>query len=170
MVIEPFRGARDLIVTIPGISTLVADVVIAETGADMTRFPTAAHLASWAGTCPGNNESAGRVKSTRTRPGNPYLKGALGTAAMSAGRSRDTYLAAKYRRIAARRGPVKAIVAVEHAMLIAIWNMLTTGALYNDPGGDFYTRLNPDKAKTRALDQLRKMGYDVTLNPLTEAS
>ena len=157
VVIEPFRAARELIVTIPGISTLVADVVIAETGADMTRFPTAANLASWAGTCPGSNESAGRIKSTRTRPGNPYLKGALGVAAMSAARSHDTYLAAKYRRIAARRGPVKAIVAVEHAMLIAIWNMLTTGELYNDPGADFYIRLNPDKAKHRAIDQLRKM-------------
>ncbi len=165
VVIEPFRRARDLIVTIPGISTLVSDVIIAETGADMTRFPTAAHLASWAGTCPGSNESAGRIKSTRTRPGNPYLKGALGIAAMSAARSHDTYLAAKYRRIATRRGPVKAVVAVEHAMLVAIWNMLTTGTLYTDPGGDFYTRLNPDKAKNRAVDQLRKMGYDVTLKP-----
>jgi transposase len=164
-VIEPFRGARDLIVTIPGISTGVADVIIAETGADMTRFPSAGHLASWAGTCPGSNESAGRIKSTHTRPGNPYLKGALGIAAMSAARSKGTYLAVKYRRIAARRGPVKAIVAIEHAMLIAIWNMLSTGTLYNDPGADFYTRLDPDKAKNRALDQLRKMGYDVTLNP-----
>jgi transposase len=164
-VIEPFRGARDLIVTIPGISTLVADVIVAETGADMTRFPSAGHLASWAGTCPGSNESAGRIKSTRTRPGNPYLKGALGIAAMSAARSNGTYLAVKYRRIAARRGPVKAIVAIEHAMLIAIWNMLSTGTLYCDPGADFYTRLDPDKAKNRALDQLRKMGYDVTLNP-----
>jgi len=169
VVIEPFRGARDLIVTIPGISTLVADVIIAETGADMARFPTAAHLASWAGTCPGSNESAGRVKSTRTRPGNPYLKGALGIAAMSAARSRDTYLSVRYRRIASRRGPIKAIVAVEHTMLIAIWNMLTTGTFYADPGSDFYTRLNPDKAKHRAIDQLRKMGYDVTLNPLAQA-
>ena len=169
VVIEPFRGARDLIVTIPGISTLVADVIIAETGGDMGQFATAAHLASWAGTCPGSNESAGRVKSTTTRPGNLYLKGALGVAALSAARSKDTYFAAKYRRIAARRGPIKAIVAVEHAMLIAIWNMLTTGALYQDPGGDFYTRLNPDKTKNRAIDQLRKMGYDVTLNPLAHA-
>ena len=85
-VIEPFRGARDLIVTIPGISTLVADVIVAETGADMAQFPSAGHLASWAGTCPGSNESAGRIKSTHTRPGNPYLKGALGIAAMSAAR------------------------------------------------------------------------------------
>jgi len=168
-VIEPFRGARDLIVTIPGISTLVADVIVAETGADMNRFPSAGHLASWAGTCPGSNESAGRVKSTHTRPGNPYLKGALGIAALSAARANGTYLAAKYRRIAARRGPVKAIVAIEHAMLIAIWNMLSTGAFYSEPGADFYIRLNPDKAKNRALDQLRKMGYDVTLNPIAAA-
>ncbi len=163
--IEPFRGARDLIVTIPGISTLVADVIVAETGADMSRFPSAGHLASWAGTCPGSNESAGRVKSTQTRPGNPYLKGALGIAALSAARANGTYYAAKYRRIAARRGPIK-VVAIEHAMLIAIWNMLSTGTLYCDPGADFYTRLNPEKAKNRALDQLRKMGYDVTLNPV----
>src|SRR5674476_411149 len=87
VVVEPFRGFRELICTIPGISTLVADVITAETGADMSRFPTASHLASWAGTCPGSNESAGRVKSTKTRPGNPYLKGALGVAAMSAART-----------------------------------------------------------------------------------
>ncbi len=150
VVIEPFRGARDLIITIPGISVLVADVIIAETGVDMARFPTAGHLASWAGTCPGHNESAGHVKSTKTRPGNPYLKGALGIAAMSAARSRESYLSAKYRRIASRRGPVKAIVAIEHAILIAIWNMITNGVFYQDLGGDYYTKLNPGKTKQRA--------------------
>ena len=166
VVIEPFRSARELIITIPGISLAVADVIIAETGADMSRFPTAGHLASWAGTCPGSNESAGRVKSTHTRPGNPYLKGALGVAALSVSRSKNTYFAAKYRRIASRRGPMKALVALEHAMLIAIWNMLDTGSLYTDPGEEFFTRLNPDRAKNRALDQLRRMGYAVTLEPL----
>jgi transposase len=170
VVIGPFQVIRDMIVTIPGISTGVADVIIAETGADMTRFPTAGHLASWAGTCPGSNESAGRVKSTSTRPGNPYLKGALGIAAMSAARSKGTYLSAKYRRIASRRGPVKAIVAVEHAILIAIWNMITNGAFYDDPGSDFYTRRNPGKTRQRAIDQLRQMGYAVTLEPLKTAA
>ncbi len=87
---EPFR--RNRLVTIPRVSTLVADVIIAETGGIMSRFPAAGHLASWAGTCPGSNESAGRVKSTQTRPGNPYLKGALGIAAMLAARSKNTYL------------------------------------------------------------------------------
>jgi transposase len=166
----PFRAARDLMITIPGISTRVADVIIAETGADMSRFPSAGHLASWAGTCPGSNESAGRVKSTHTRPGNPYLKGALGIAAMAAARSHDTYYAAKYRRIASRRGPVKAVVALEHAMLIAVWNMLQTGTTYNDPGDDFYSRRSPDKTKRRALDQLRNLGYTVTLEPTTEVA
>ncbi len=149
VVIEPFRGARDLMITIPGISVGVADVIIAETGADMSRFPTAGHLASWARTCPGSNESAGRIKSTKTRPGNPYLKGALGVAAMSAAHSKDTYLAAKYRRIASRRGPIKAIVAVEHAMHIVTWNMLTNGIFYQDLGEDFYSRRNPHKTKQR---------------------
>ena len=163
---QPFRAARDLIVTIPGISTVVADVIIAETGGDMSRFPSAGHLASWAGTCPGSNESARRVKSTHTRPGNPYLKGALGTAAMSVAHSKNTYFAAKFRRIASRWGPVKALVALEHAMLVAIWNMCSTGAYYADPAEDFFTRLHPDKARDRALEQLHRMGYAVTLEPL----
>jgi transposase len=165
VVMEPFRAARDLIVTIPGISTKVADVIIAEIGVDMSRFPTAGHLASWAGTCPGSHESAGRVKSTHTRPGNPYLKGALGIAALAAARSNDTYYSAKYRRIASRRGPIKAVVAVEHAMLIAIWNMLQTGTTFTDPGADFFTKRTPNKAKSRAIEQLRSLGYTVTLEP-----
>jgi transposase len=166
VVMAPFSVARDLLTTIPGISTKVADVIIAEIGVDMSQFPTAGHLASWAGTCPGSNESAGRVKSTRTRPGNPYLKGALGVAAMSAARSRDTYYSAKYRRIASRRGPIKAVVAVEHAMLVAIWNMLQTGTTYTEPGGDFFTKRTPDKARNRAIEQLRSLGYTVTLEPV----
>ena len=121
VVIEPFRRARELIVTVPGISTSLADIIIAETGADMSRFPTAGHLASWAGTTPGSHESAGRVKSTKTRPGNPYLKGALGIAALSVARSKQsTRLAARYRRVASRRGPMKALVAIEHTLLTAI--------------------------------------------------
>ena len=164
VVIDPFRGFRELICSIPGISTAVADIITAETGADMSRFPTAAHLASWAGTCPGSHESAGVVKSTRTRPGNSHLKGALGIAAMAASRSTDTYLAARYRRIASRRGPLKAVVAIERTMLTTIWHMANTGALYDDPGPDFYIRLRPDRAKQRAIKQLTSMGYRVTLD------
>lgn len=164
VVIEPFQGFRDLICTIPGISTLTADVVVAETGADMTRFPTAGHLASWAGTTPGSNESAGRVKSTKTRPGNPYLQGALGAAAMTCASHPQTYLGARYRRIASRRGPMKANVAIQHSMLTAIWHMGRDGTLYDDPGADFFTRLHPERAKNRALHQLEAMGYQVTLD------
>ena len=132
VVIEPFRAFCHLIGTIPGVGVRTAEVIVAETGADMSVFPTAGHFASWAGTCPGSHESAGRVKSTKTRPGNPYLKAALGTAALSIANTHSTYLAAKYRRIATRRGPMKAIVAVEHAILIAIWTMGHTGAEYCD--------------------------------------
>ncbi len=164
VVIEPFQGFRDLICTIPGIGELTADVVIAETGADMTRFPTAGHLASWAGTTPGSNESAGRVKSTKTRPGNPYLQGALGAAAMSLAKSPNTYLGARYRRIASRRGPMKANVAIQHKLLTTIWHMGTTGTLYEDPGADYFSRLHPERAKNRALHQLQAMGYEVTLD------
>lgn len=164
VMMEPFQGFHDLICTIPGISTITADVIVAETGADMSRFPTAKHLASWAGTTPGNNESAGKVKSSRSRPGNPYLQGALGAAAMACSQNPRTYYGARYRRIASRRGPQKANVAVQHSMLIAIWHMGTTGTLYDDPGADYFTRLNPGRAKKRAIHQLEAMGYRVTLD------
>lgn len=167
---EPFRGARELLETIPGFSQTLAEVVIAETGADMNVFPTAGHLASWAGVAPGSNESAGRVKSTKARPGNRWLKGALGVAALTQTRSKTTYFSAKYKRIAFRRGGLKALVAVEHAMLTAIWHMLTTGELYNDPGPDYFTRRTPDKAKARAISQLESLGYHVTIEPITEAA
>jgi transposase len=167
---EPFRGFHDLIRTIPGISTRTADVVVAETGGDMSRFPTAKHLASWAGTTPGNNESAGKVKSSRTRPGNPYLQGALGASAMSIARTPGTFLNARYRRITTRRGPQKANVAIQHTLLVAIWHMGVTGALYDDPGADYYTCLRPDRARQRAIHQLEAMGYHVTLDQNTQAS
>jgi len=164
VMMEPFQGFHDLICTIPGIATITADVVVAETGADMSRFPTAKHLASWAGTTPGNNESAGKVKSSKTRPGNPYLQGALGAAAMACAQNPRTYYGARYRRIASRRGPKKANVAIQRSMLIAIWHMGTTGTLYDDPGADYFTRLHPDRAKKRAVHQLEAMGYRVTLD------
>jgi len=164
VMMEPVRGLHDLICTILGVSTLTADVVVAETGGDMSRFATAKHLASWAGTTPGNNESAGRVKSSRTRPGNRYLQGALGASAMSIARTPGTFLNARYRRIATRRGPQKANVAIQHTLLIAIWHMGVTGTVYDDPGADYYTRLRPERARQRAIHQLEAMGYHVTLD------
>jgi len=165
VVIEPFRGFCDLIASIPGIGTTTAQVITAETGADMTRFPTAGHLASWAGVCPGHHESAGRTKNTHTRPSNPYLKAVLGTAAMNAARNKDSYLGARYRRLAARRGKSKAIVAIQHTILVTIWNMAQTGALYDDLGADYYTRIQPIRTKRRAIRQLQELGYTVTLQP-----
>jgi transposase len=167
---QPFGAARDLLASIPGFSRITTEVVIAETGAQMSVFPTAGHLASWAGLSPGSNESAGRIKSTKTRPGNHYLKGALGIAALSAARSKNTYFSAKYKRIAARRGPMRAIVAVEHAMLIAAWNLLVNGDFYRDPGPDYYTHRVPAKTKARAIGQLEALGYQVTLQPLADTA
>jgi transposase len=164
-VIAPFAAARQALVTMPGISQTVADVIIAETGADMTVFPTAAHLASWAGVCPGLNESAGRVKSAHTRHGNAHLKAALGVAAMSASRTKNTYLAARYRRIATRRGPVRAVVAIERTILTAVWNMLTHHTTYAELGGDYYTRRDPIRAKHKAIRQLEALGYQVIVQP-----
>ena len=143
--------------------------MIAEIGADMSRFETPGRLASWAGVCPGANESAGRIKSAHILPGNKYLKAVLGTAALSASRSKDTYLAAKYRRIAARRGPMKAIVAVAHSILTAVWHMLADGECYADPGADHFTRLDPIKAKNNAIKKLNSLGFDVTITPATAA-
>jgi len=183
--IKPFRPLRELLTSIPGFSQIVADVFIAETGAQMSVFPTAAHLASWAGVVPGCNESAGRVKSAATRPGNRYLKAALGIAALSAARSKNTYYAARYRRIAGNHRPPPtrgtkaphssgaaqiALVSLEHKMLTDAWNMLTDGAFYRDPGPDYYTRHQPGKTKTRAIKQLEALGYKVTLEQPTNAA
>lgn len=166
LLMQPFRQTREALCTIPGVSELVADVIIAETGADMSVFSTAGQLASWAGVCPGSNESAGRIKSSHIRPGNKYLKAALGIAALAASRTKGTYLAARFRRISSRRGPMKALVAAEHSILTAAWNMLANGECYTDPGPDHFMRLDPDRAKNRALHQLKQLGYEVTVTQL----
>ena len=159
----PFHALRELLTSIPGVSTRVADVIIAETGGDMSRFPTAGHLASWAGVCPGHHESAGRTKSSKTRPGDRYLKGALGIAALSIARTQGTFLNAKYRRLAKRLGNLQALVAIEHTILVTVWNMITTGAYYTEAGPDYYLRHNPERTERNAIRQLRALGYEVTL-------
>ena len=168
-VMEPFQLARELLMTIPGISKNVANVIIAETGVDMDVFDTAGHLASWAGVCPGQNESAGRVKSTRTRPGNSYLKAALGAAAMSVSRSKTTYLAVKYRRIQSHAGAMRAVIALEHTLLVIVWNMLKQGVAYEELGIDHYDRTNPERAKQRLLRRMKSLGFEPTLTPLSTA-
>jgi transposase len=166
----PFRDVLDLLDTVPGISRAVAEVVVAETGGDMSRFPTTKHLASWAGVCPGHHESAGRSKNTKVRPGNPYLKGALGIAAMGAARTNGTYLQARYRRLTSRRGVMKAQVAVEHLITTAIWHMLTTNSPYHDLGGAYFAQRDPERSTRRAITQLNQLGFTVTLNPIGNAA
>jgi transposase len=166
---EPFRAAREFLATIPGVSIKVADVIIAETGADMSRFETPGRLASWTGVCPGSNESAGRIKSADILPGNKYLKAALGTAALSASRSKDTYLVAKFRRTSARRGPMKAVVAIEHSILTAAWHLLAGGECYTDPGADHFTRLDRIKAKNNAVKNSTASASTSPSPPVTAA-
>jgi transposase len=162
----PFRPVLDLLDTVPGVNRAVAEVIVAETGGDMARFASAKNLASWAGLCPGHHESAGKVRSTRVRPGNAHLKGALGMAAFGAARTKGSYLQARYKRLTARRGPMKALIAVEHSIITAIWHMLTDNVPYHELGGDYFTRRDPERAARRAVTRLNELGYRVTLDPM----
>lgn len=169
--IAPFRDHVKRLCTIPGVDERVAQVIIAETGGDMTRFPTAGHLASWAGVCPGNNQSGRRRKSGKTTHGDPWLKDGLGVAAMSALNTKNTYLAAQYRRLIRRvASKQKALVALEHSILNSVWHMLSTNADYNDLGGDYYARLNPERTLRKAIATLNTLGYTVQLNPIEAAA
>jgi transposase len=163
---DPHEAAVTLLVGIPGVSHRTAQVILAEIGTDMSRFPTAGHLASWAGMCPGNNESAGKHRSGRTRYGSKWLRIALVEAAQAAGRSKNTYLAAHYARIRGRRGPRKAAVAVGHSILVIAWHLLSTGQTYTDLGGDYFDKRRTSSAHQRRLiAQLEAMGHKVTLEP-----
>ena len=152
--------------TIPGVGQRVAETVVAEIGTDLTRFPSAAHLVSWAGLCPGNNESAGKRRSGKTRKGNPSLRRTLIEAAQAAGRTKETYLGAQYRRLAARRGSKKAAVAVAHSILVIIYCMLRDGTPYQDLGADYFLDRDRQGVKRRAIRHLETLGFQVTLQPL----
>ncbi len=163
---SPEEAAVSLLVEIPGVGRRLAEVIIAEIGTDMSRFPTAGHLASWAGMCPGNNESAGKHRSGRTRHGSKWLGIALVEAAHAAGRSKDTYLGSQYARIRGRRGAGRAAVAVGHSILVIAWHLLSTGETYNDLGGDYFDKRRTSTAHQRRLvAQLEAMGHKVTLEP-----
>jgi transposase len=167
---RPFARQLEQLATIPGVGQATAEVIIAETGGDMTRFRTAGHLASWAGVCPGHHESAGKHKSGKTRHGNRWLATALGTAAMAASRTRDkTYLGARYHRLAPRLGKKKAIVAVEHSILTVVWHMLTDNADYHDLGGDYFTKRDPAAAMRRITRQANALGFTVRFDPIQAA-
>ncbi len=159
--LEPFRAAVQLLSSIPGVSTLSAEVILAEIGTDMGRFPSAGHLLSWAGLCSRNDESAGKRRSTRLRKGGPWLKTALVQCAWAASRKKDGYLRAQFQRLRARRGPKKAICAVAASILTAAYHMLRDGTFYQDPGPDHFDRRAKGDRTARLVKQLTALGYSV---------
>ena len=164
--LEPFRTAVELITSIPGIKNLSAHVIVSEIGIDMSRFPSAAHLISWACLCPRNDESAGKRRSNRVRKGAVWLKTTLLQCAWAAVKKKDSYLQAQFFRIRARRGQKKAILAVAASMLTAIYHMLKDGTLYQDLGRNYLDRRSTDQQKKRLVKRLADLGYAVALTPL----
>ena len=162
----PFDAAIGLLDTIPGIARPTAEMIVAEIGTDMSRFPSADHLASWAGVAPGNHESAGKRTSGKTRQGHRFLRTVLGQAAHAASRTKGTYLSAQYRRLATRRGKKRAIRAVAHSMLVMAYHMIQRQEPYRDAGADFFDRLQPEDAARRLVKRLEHLGYHVTLQNL----
>jgi transposase len=164
--LAPWQHEYELLQTMPGIGPKTAAIFIAETGADMSRFPTAAHLAAWTGLAPAVHESAGRVWPAGARKGNKFLRSALVEAAGSASRSKTSYFGAQYRHIAPRRGPKRAIGAVAHSMLVAGYHMLARDEPYRDLGGDYFNRpVDPEIATRRLVAQLQRLGHTVALDP-----
>jgi transposase len=164
-VMAPFAAARDLLDTIPGVAKRAAEVIIAEIGADMSRFPTPGHLASWAGVCPGNNVTGGKRHSGKTNKGDLWLGETLNQCAWAASHTRDTYLVAQFWRLARRIGKKKAAVAVGHSILVIAWQLMTNGCAYEDLGGDYFVTRDADRARQRAINQLQNLGYHVSLEP-----
>jgi len=165
-----FRSLIILLCTIPGVGTLAATTILAEIGRDMSRFPTAGHLLAWAGLCPGQNESAGKRKSSRLRKGAPWLKTMLVQCAWAASRKKDSYYKAQFNRLRSKRGPKKAICAVAASMLTAIYHMLKDGTEHQDLGVAYFDHRSTDVKAKRLVAQLVKLGFQVELHPLAEAA
>jgi transposase len=167
--LAPFAQAQARLETIPGISQRVAETLLAEIGPNMEQFPSADQLASWAGMCPGNNESAGKRRSGRVTKGNRWLKRILVQAAWAATHTTGTYLAAHYRRLAKRRGSKRALVAVGHTLLVIIYHVLKRGTSYTELGADFLERLEPERLTRHLVKRLEALGHKVTLEPCPAA-
>jgi transposase len=165
--LAPFAKAVELLCTIPGVQRRTAESVLAEIGTDMSRFPSERHLASWAGQCPGNDRSAGKRRSGKTRHGSKWLDTALTEAALAATRTNDVYLGAQYKRLRPRRGHGRALGAVKHSILCACRHTLQTGELYRELGGDYFSRRDPERAARRLVAQLERLGHRVTLEAAT---
>ena len=160
---RPFEAAVERLDTIPGVARETAEIIVSEIGIDMSRFPTPDHLASWAGVAPGNNESAGKRLSGRTTKGNQALVAALTQSAWAASHTKNTYLSAQYRRIAARRGRKKAIMAVAHSILVIAYHLVKNQETYRELGGDYFDKRKPQTIARRLVRRLEKLGYCVTL-------
>jgi len=160
---RPFEEAVVLLDTIPGVGRETAEIIVSEIGTDMSRFPTADHLASWAGVAPGNNESAGKRRSGKTTQGNKVLGAGLNQAAHAAACTKDTYLSAQYRRLAARRGKKKAIVALEHTILVIAYHLIQTKEPYRELGGNYFDNRRPEATAKRLVKRLEQLGYAVSL-------
>ena len=168
--VTPFQKQVELLCTIPGVERRTAQNIIAEIGVDMSRFPTYKHLASWAGLCPGNNESAGKRKSGRTRKGDCWFRRTMIEASWAASRTKNTYLSSLYHRLAPRRGKKKAIVAVAHSMTVIIYCVIKEQKPFVDLGADYFDRLNVSHIKSHYVKRLERLGFKVTIEPLPEAA
>lgn len=160
---RPFAGEIERLDAVPGADRRVAEIVLAEVGADMKPFPSHQHLASWAGMCPGNEESAGKRRRRRITPGNRWLKRTLVQAAWAASHTKNTYLASQYRRLAGKRGRKRALVAVGHSILVVVYHMLKAGSSYADLGVDFFDRLEPERLTRYYVKRLESLGHKVSL-------
>src|SRR6266851_5534931 len=166
----PFRTMIELLSTVPGISTLSASAIVSEIGCDMNRFPTAGHLISWSGLCPGKNESAGKRKPSRLRKGAPWLKTMLVQCAWAAKRKKDSYYRAQFFRLQSKRGPQKAICAVEASILTAVYHIHKNGTEHHDLGASYFDRRPLELKAGRLVARLKKLGFNVQLQPAAEAA
>jgi transposase len=164
--VRPFEEVIERLETIPGVGRRTAEAILAEIGPEVSRFPTAGHLASWAGMCPGNNESGGKRRSGTTTKGNPWLRAALVEAAKAAGRTKETYLSAQYRRLATRRGKKRAAVAVGHTILVIAYHLLKHSRSYEELGGEYFDKRDRQAVERRLVRRLEGLGYKVSLDPV----
>jgi transposase len=163
--LTPFQQAVTLAQTLPGVAATAAAAIIAEVGSDMRRFPSARHLASWAGVCLGNKQSGGKRLSGATTKGNPYLRSVLAEVAWAISRTKETYLSAQFHRFARRRGQQKAVMAVAHSVLIILYHMLRDGRPSSDWGAEYFEQWEAARLERYHVRRLERLGYTVTLTP-----